>query len=158
MVTRTTGHRDFRILLIEDDESHAQLIRMTLEDIADDHESPQLSITHLDDGEKAIDYVNPDSSNQNAKRPDMIMLDLNIPKVTGHEVLEYIKSHDDLRDIPVVIFSSSRDERDLKLAYMHNVNSYLMKPTEFSSFQSLLGIVKAYWSQWNITPEHAQSH
>ena len=153
MTMSTTKNNVFRLLLVEDDESHAHLIRMTLENISTDHDGPELSITHVDDGEKAINYVNPESTDPDANRPDMIMLDLNIPKISGHEVLEYIKSHDELRAIPTVIFSSSRDERDLKLAYMHNANSYLTKPTEFSSFQDLLSIIKTYWTQWNVCSE-----
>ena len=141
MTNQTKTHR---LLLIEDDQAHADLIQMTLEDHGDD-----LDINHVNNGAKAIDYLRNQGEYTEATRPDLVLLDLNLPKISGHEVLEQIKSDESLQSIPVVVLTTSANEQDISKAYRHNANSYLTKPADFQKFQSMIHDLRAYWTKWN---------
>lgn len=136
-----------RILLVEDDQSHADLIRLSLED-----DGLDLDIQHVTDGAKAIEYLNNAGDYTKAERPDFILLDLNLPKLTGHEVLDQIKSSDSFRSIPVIVLTTSANEQDRAKAYKHHANSYLTKPTDFQMFQDMVHDLRTYWAKWNKQP------
>lgn len=138
------------ILLVEDNPDHAELAIRNLGDAGLANR-----VTHLEDGEAALDYlfnrgkyadrtVNP--------RPDVVLLDLRLPKVDGIEVLKQVKDSEELKSIPVVILTTSAAERDITLAYQHYVNSYLTKPVDFESFSNLLRDLGFYWLAWNKRP------
>ena len=141
MLNQTKPHR---LLLVEDDQAHADLIQMSLEEDGED-----LEISHVNNGSKAIDYLRNQGEYTNATRPDLVLLDLNLPKVSGHEVLQQIKSDESLQSIPVVVLTTSADERDVSRAYLHNANSYLTKPADFQQFQSMIHDLRTYWTSWN---------
>ena len=143
----TKKFKSARILLVEDDQSHADLIRMSLEDNGFD-----LDIQHVMDGAEAIEYLHKEGEYSNALRPDFILLDLNLPKLSGHEVLDQIKSNDSLRSIPVVVLTTSANELDRAQAYEHHANSYLTKPTDFQMFQDMVHDLRSYWAKWNKLP------
>ena len=136
-----------RVLLVEDDQAHADLIRMSFED-----NGLNLDVQHVSDGAQAIEYLTRTGEYTKAHRPDFIMLDINLPKMNGHEVLQRIKSDERLKTIPVIMLTTSNDERDRMQAYQHHANSYLIKPTEFQMFQDLVHDVRAFWAQWNKLP------
>lgn len=138
------------ILLVEDNEDHAELV---LRNFADNHVANK--IFHVKDGEEALDYLlhrglytEPVSS----PTPNLILLDLRLPKVDGLEVLQTIKNNEALRTIPVVVLTSSAAEKDVAMAYAANANSYLVKPVDFGKFMQLMKDLGFYWLGWNINP------
>jgi CheY-like chemotaxis protein len=140
------------ILLVEDNPAHAELVTRSLEEnrIAS-------RIHHVADGEAAIDYLmrkgrftQPDSS----PRPEVILLDLRLPKVDGLEVLKTIKSTPDLQRIPVVVLTTSAAEPDVSRAYELHANSYLVKPIDYARFTRLMHQLGFYWLEWNHPPTH----
>ena len=144
MTNQSTPHR---LLLVEDDQAHADLIQMTLED-----QDEKLDINHVNNGAKAIEYLRNTGAYTNATQPDLVLLDLNLPKVSGHEVLEQIKSDETLQSIPVVILTTSANEQDINRAYRHKANSYLTKPADFQKFQSMIHDLRTYWTKLNCNP------
>ncbi|HKL03574.1 MAG TPA: response regulator, partial [Cryomorphaceae bacterium] len=80
-----------------------------------------------------------------AERPDLVLLDINMPKVNGHEVLEHIKTDDELKDIPVVMLTTSSDEVDIKKSYENYVNCYITKPVDIDSFIEAISTVENFW-------------
>ena len=138
----TTRPRHF--LLVEDDDAHAELILLGLEEnrVAN-------TVDRVADGAAALAYVRREGDHAHARRPDVILLDLRLPKVDGHEVLEVLKTDDDLRAIPVVVLSTSATEADKARAYHNHANSYLVKPVEFEKFQQMIQEFKLYWAVWN---------
>ena len=84
-------------------------------------------------------------------KPDLVLLDLRLPKLSGHEVLKQIKSLEELRAIPVVILTTSKNEYDIAKAYLNHANSYLVKPLGLDKFQEMVKEIEVYWLEWNQT-------
>lgn len=138
------------ILLVEDNLDHAVLVQRNLEEF-----QVANKIFHVEDGEAALDYVHGRGiyADQNTyPRPDLILLDLRLPRIDGLEVLKEIKSHNDLHTIPVVILTTSDGERDMAKAYEYHANSYVTKPVDFETFAQLLKDIGFYWLAWNKRP------
>lgn len=133
---------DNSVMLIEDDEHHAELISRTLSDAFPD---PETQILQIADGESAVSYL----SNESRAIPRLIVLDINLPKVNGHEVLRMIKSSERLRVVPVVILTTSLSESDRHEALSLQANSVLTKSVNFKEFQSMLTDMVRYWLGWN---------
>ena len=138
------------ILLVEDNPDHTELIKRNLADHRILNE-----IYHVSDGEAALDYLfrkgnyaDPGKS----PRPHLILLDLRIPKIDGLEVLKEIKHSNLLKEIPVVILTSSEAKNDINTAYQHHANSYLVKPVNFDTFRELMDDLGFYWLAWNCQP------
>lgn len=138
------------ILLVEDNQSHAELIKrcFKIQNIAN-------RIYHCIDGAEAIDYlfrrnkyVTPESS----PRPQLILLDLNLPKIDGHGVLDEIEKSKDLSRIPIVVLTTSEAPQDIKDAYAHCVNSYVVKPFDYVEFTKLMNVLSYYWLGSNRQP------
>jgi len=136
--------RRFHILMVEDDDAHAKIVHYCLNRAASN-----LQIDRVSDGEKALEFVRGEGQFAGAPRPDVILLDLNLPRVSGHEVLRQLKSDEQLRCIPTIILSTSGSPADRERAYRNNVNSYLMKPYSLDQFQAMISEVVYYWSKWN---------
>ena len=136
--------RPLQILLVEDDDDHAELTAHALES----HDARHRSV-RAHDGAEALDILFRRGSHENALRPDIVLLDLNLPLVGGLDVLAAVKSDDDLRRIPVVMLTTSEHEGDRVEAYHRYVNSYLVKPADFSQFEALVHEVGEYWGRWN---------
>jgi len=138
------------ILHVEDNSDHAQLIARTLR-----KNRVVNAIHHVVDGQEALDYLfvrGKYTSTDLAPRPQIILLDLRLPKVDGLEVLKTIKNTDALSAIPVVILTSSEAEKDVAQAYQYHANSYLVKPVEFEQFSELMQQLGFYWLAWNRYP------
>jgi CheY-like chemotaxis protein len=97
------------------------------------------------DGEEAIEFLTRNGKYNDAPRPDLILLDLNLPKMDGREVLEKIKADPDLKRIPVLVLSTSRSDRDVAGAYEHRANCYLAKPSELDEYLDVVRAIEAYW-------------
>ena len=135
------------VLLVEDEPAHAEIVRRNFEitQIAN-------TLKHVSDGQSALDYLyrkNAFSDPASSPRPGLILLDLRLPKVDGLQVLKTIKSDPGLKNIPVVVLSTSASETDIAMAYTFNANSYLVKPVDFSQFSDLLETLGYYWLVWN---------
>jgi two-component system, response regulator len=128
------------ILLIEDNDDHVELIRQTLEDrrVAN-------SIVHFDNAEAALSYLR----RKGADSTSMILLDLNLPGMSGQDLLKEIKESEQLKSIPVVILTTSAGEDDRVMAYRHYVNSYLIKPIDAGQFEKMVSDLGLYWGLWN---------
>ncbi|MCA9903543.1 MAG: response regulator [Anaerolineae bacterium] len=139
--------RTVRVMLVEDNADHAEMVIRQLEA----HHIANLLI-HLSDGQAALDYLyGRDQFVDSAKypQPDVILLDLRLPKVDGLEVLRILKEDSSLRRIPVVVLTTSNAERDVAQAYSRHANSYLVKPVDFEQFRQLMIDLGEYWMQWN---------
>lgn len=138
------------VLLVEDDEDHAELVRRNLMS-----QMVKCRITHINNGETALDYLYQRamySDPATSPRPDLILLDLRLPRVDGMTVLSEIKSEPRLQTIPVVILTSSAADPDVSQAYLRHANSYLVKPLDLLSFEGLMKELGLYWFTWNQSP------
>jgi len=135
------------ILLVEDNRADGELIRLGFK-----RHGFTGSIDWVRDGEEALDFVWKRHDHAQAKTPDLILLDLNLPRRHGLEVLELIKSDDELCVIPVLIMSSSQDPNDINASYRLHANGYLRKPLDFANLQSLISSLLEFWSEHTVLP------
>ena len=127
MVSRLLNH----LLLVEDNPGDAWLVRHLLEEIA----GPGLEVATVDNGEEALAYLrHEDPRYRDAAQPDLILLDLNLPRKDGREVLQEIKDDPDLRHIPVIVLTTSQAEEDVLRSYQLHANAYVTKPVDFEGF------------------------
>lgn len=150
MYEHTDQPTPIRILLVEDNEAHTKLILRTFEE--DRLANPLHAVR---DGEEALDYLYRRGAYQDPEtspRPDLILLDLKLPKVDGIRVLKTIKADESLRTIPVVILTSSNAEQDVHDAYANYASSYLTKPVDFEKFHRMVQDLDFYWTIWNKPP------
>jgi len=138
------------ILLIEDNHQEAEL---TIRSLKKNNLANRLM--HIDDGEEALDFIFSRGkyvSNRELLNPKLILLDLKLPKVEGLEILRQIKSDDRTKTIPVVILTSSKEEKDIIESYKLGVNSYIVKPVSFESFSNSVSELGLYWLILNQGP------
>jgi CheY-like chemotaxis protein len=135
-----TRGRAIEILLVEDNPGDVRLIQEALRD-GKVWNNPHV----VSDGEAALDYVYRRGEFVEAPRPDMVLLDLNLPKKDGREVLAVIKSDPDLRRIPVVVLTTSKEEEDVLRAYNLAANCYVTKPVEFDEFMKVIQAIENFW-------------
>lgn len=138
------------ILFVEDDDDHAEL---TIRSLAEHHVANR--VHRVADGEAALDYLLRRGAYADPKtspRPDVMLLDLRLPKVDGLDVLREIKAHPDLRRIPVVVLTTSDKDTDVARAYDFHANAYLVKPVDFAKFLDLMRDLGFFWLVWNKPP------
>jgi DNA-binding response OmpR family regulator len=138
------------ILLVEDDLAHAEIVRRNLRDFRVANR-----IIHVEDGQAALDYLHARAPYDNPNthpRPQLILLDLRLPKVDGLEVLKRIKEDADFKSIPTVVLTTSSTETDMVMAYENGAGSYLVKPVDFDKFAKLMDVFGFYWLAWNKYP------
>jgi CheY-like chemotaxis protein len=139
--------RATRILLVEDDDDHAELVGRAL----DDH-GLEVEVTRLKDGAEALEYLHRRGQWASAPRPDVVFLDLRLPRVDGLDVLRQIKSAPDLVGLPVVVLTTSAADRDLVTAYASHVNAYVVKPVDHETLDQMLRETSRFWLAWNRKP------
>jgi chemotaxis family two-component system response regulator Rcp1 len=132
--------RPAEILLVEDNEGD---VRLTMEALRDAKVVNHLNVTR--DGVEATDFLYRRGPYAHAPRPDLILLDLNLPRKDGREVLAEIKADADLRQIPVVVLTTSEAEEDLACAYGLHANCYLNKPVDFDRFLNVIQAIETFW-------------
>lgn len=128
------------ILLVEDNEGDIVLTQEALEE--------SRIIGHVDvarDGAAAVRYFDEILRSNQSKLPDMILLDINLPKKNGHEVLQYIKDSEQLRHIPVIMLTTSSSEKDIVDSYRHYANCYITKPVDVNHFIDVISQIENYW-------------
>lgn len=129
-----------KILLVEDNEGDIVLTREALE------ECKIISkIEIARDGALAIRFFEEVLKEEHTNLPDMVLLDINLPKKNGHEVLQYIKEHDLLRHIPVIMLTTSSSEKDIVESYKHYANCYITKPVDVDHFIDVISKIETYW-------------
>jgi len=141
---------EVEIVVVEDDPNDAELILRVLK-----KHNLANKLVHLEDGAQALDYLlkKPPSKRSNgANLPRVVLLDLKLPKVDGLEVLRQMKADDRAKTIPVVILTSSREDRDIVNAYALGVNSYVTKPIRFDEFAKVVSDLGMYWVLMNKAP------
>ena len=135
------------ILLVEDNPDDAELTIHALTESNND-----IKLIHLKDGVEALKFIRTMSPDDNRRAIKLVLLDLKLPKMDGLEVLRKIRGTDQTRAMPVVIFTSSRERRDITEAYRLGVNSYVVKPVEFDNYVKTLNTVAFYWGMVNKKP------
>lgn len=132
--------RPIEILLVEDNPADIRLTREGLK------EAKVANVLHaLTDGQSALDFLHRRGVHEDAPRPDLILLDLNLPGLDGHAVLSKIKEDKDLCTIPVVILTSSEAESDILRSYQEHANCFISKPVDFAGFLRIVEAVDDFW-------------
>lgn len=132
--------RPVELLLIEDNSGDILLTKEAFEEI---NFSENLSV--VTDGESALDFLYKRGRYENAQTPDLIILDLNIPRVDGREILNKVKNDDNLKKIPIIVLSTSKSDRDIKTCYELQANCYLIKPVDFEQFLEIVTYIRDFW-------------
>ena len=132
--------KQVKVLLVEDNPGD---VRLTLEALKDARVMINLSV--VGDGEEALNYLQKKADHADAARPDLILLDLNLPKKDGREVLREIKSDENLKRIPVVVLTTSEAEQDILKAYDLHANCYINKPVDFDQFLGVVKMIEGFW-------------
>lgn len=131
--------RTARILLVEDNPADLDLTRDTLEEIGLDFD-----VRTASDGAEAVRYLD-EVANDAAERPDLVLLDINLPKLDGRGVLTAMRARDSLRGVPVVVLSSSDATSDIVDSYALGANCYVTKPADLASFQAVVRSIGGFW-------------
>ncbi len=129
-----------RILLVEDNPGDVRLTEEALFETKSKHQ-----LDHVPDGEAALKYLKQESPYEGSERPDLIFLDLNLPKIGGLEVLKRIKHDPSLNSIPILILTTSEAEQDIQKAYTSRANCYITKPVDINQFIKVIQEVENYW-------------
>jgi len=132
--------RPIELLLVEDSEPD---VRLTVEALHEAKVKNRLSV--VEDGVEAMDFLHRRGGYEEAPRPDLIFLDLNLPRKDGRQVLSEIKSDPSLRRIPVVILTTSKDEEDVLQSYDQHANCYITKPVDFNRFLEVVKSIEDFW-------------
>lgn len=133
------------VLLVEDCQDHADLVRIAL---ASANVSCHLS--HVESGEDALKWLAGAGPDSIGRLPDFVLLDVNLPGISGHEVLRQLKLDTALRKIPVIMLTTSQSPTDIEQSYSAHANSYVVKPPSFADLKSLLRDVVRYWGELNV--------
>ena len=128
------------ILLVEDNEGDILLTKEALDDA-----KIKVKLTILRDGQEAINYMTRKGNYANALLPDLVLLDVNLPKKNGHEVLKSLKENDDIKQIPIIMLTTSSSEKDINLAYHNYANCYITKPIEVADFLKVVSSIENFW-------------
>jgi len=134
------SEKEIDILLVEDSITDAEL---TLEALQ--HGKVANTVHHVRDGEEAMCFLRNEAPFENASRPDLVLLDLNMPKMDGREVLRQMRADDSLKIIPVVVMTTSEADQDIIESYGLHANSYIVKPVNLNSFFEVVREVNNFW-------------
>lgn len=134
--------RPAEILLVEDSVTDAELAIKALE-----RGKLANNVHHVKDGVEALDFLLRRDPYPNAPRPDLILLDLNMPRMDGREVLKEVKSNNSLKTIPVVVLTTSDEESDISRAYGLSSNAYIVKPVDLRKFFTVVSDIQNFWFQ-----------
>ena len=138
------------LLVVEDSDEDFEVLQIFMEDMAVTN-----PIYRCTTGDKALEFLyrGQDEGTQENQRPSMILLDLNLPGIDGREVLARLKQDDHFREIPIVIFTTNSDPRDIKFCYRKGANGYLIKPVGTERFEKAIQAFVDYWLNTNTLPE-----
>jgi len=131
---------EIHILLVEDNEGD---IVLTKEAFEEGKIKNQISVVR--DGWKAVQFLEQKDGYEDERLPDLVLLDINLPKMNGHKVLKHIKNHPDLRHIPVIMLTTSSDETDVIKSYENYSNCYITKPVDIENFLKVISSIEDFW-------------
>jgi CheY-like chemotaxis protein len=132
--------KSIHILLVEDNEGDIILTQEAFE------ESPLIrTIEVAKNGKEALNILLQKEGYEDRKEPDLVLLDINLPIKSGHEVLQEIKSVESKKHIPIIIFTTSSSQADIDLAYLHHANSFVSKPVEINGFMKAVASIEQFW-------------
>lgn len=134
-----------RVLMVEDNDDHAALMSRALRRAEGD-----CDVQRVIDGCDAIAYLRGESPFENRIWPDLVLLDINLPKLSGHEVLVQIRADSELSSAVVIILSTSEGDKDVTQAYRERANAYVTKPTDFVQLCGLMNDLVKFWGRWNV--------
>ena len=134
------GMKPIEILLVEDNEGDARLAKEAMRD-----SKIRNAIHHVSDGEQAMAFLRREGEYRGAPRPDLILLDLNLPRKDGREVLADVKSDEDLKRVPVVVLTVSSAEEDILKTYNLHANCYITKPLDLAQFVKVVHSIEDFW-------------
>ncbi len=137
-----------KILLVEDNMADVELAKLAFESVAND-----LEIKHLLDGEALMNFLDEEASDNIG----LILLDLNMPRMNGIEILEKLSVDTDLKKLPVVVFTSSNHQADIKTCYELGANAYVNKPIDFSELEKTVDTIVQFWVNINVKPHFSRS-
>lgn len=143
-------NKQVEVLLVEDDPDHAEMTKTSLEE-----GNESIQVHWVKDGQEVIDFLRQKGAYEKAPRPDMILLDINLPKLSGIEVLKRIKEDAALKVIPVIMLTTSDRGEEITKCYSIGVNSFITKPVQFKDFSDKIKTLKLYWLTTNSGPGNA---
>ncbi|MBN1868713.1 response regulator [Candidatus Sumerlaeota bacterium] len=153
-MTDTQALTPIEILLVDDNPAD---VRLTLEALREDKIYNNVHV--VGDGEEALAFLRRQGKFSNALRPDLVLLDLNLPKIGGREVLEEVKSDDALKSIPVVVLTVSKSEEDILKSYNLHANCFITKPVDLEKFSKVAKSVQEFWMTIvKLPPRAPQGH
>ncbi|NIZ03897.1 response regulator [Thalassospira lucentensis] len=143
----TTNGKPSNILLIEDNPGDARLVREALREF-----KHPVELHHVKDAITALQFLQKDGPYKNAPRPRLILLDLNMPRKDGREMLRDIRNDPNSASIPVIVLTTSGAEHDVDLCYAAGANCYLRKPVDVTEFIDLMKMIESFWLGLALTP------
>ena len=135
-------------LLVEDNPADARLIQEAIKQFQVEHK-----INVVEDGIESMEYLHKKGEYKDCETPDLIILDLNLPRKSGREVLKEVKNEDKLMTIPVIILTTSKNEADVCESYKCYANAYMTKPTDFSDFMDAIKNFESFWFNNAVLPK-----
>ena len=147
-ITPIAETRIAEILLVDDNEDDVYLTREAF-----DAASLRVHLHHVDNGEKCLQFLRKQGPYANVPSPDLILLDMHMPVMDGHEVLKEIVKDDKLRHLPVVVLTTSYEAADIQKMYGLRCSSYITKPVDFDNFVKAIGQLAGYWLTVVVMPE-----
>ncbi len=140
LIDQSLSAQPIEILLVEDDDDDVLLTKKAME-----NDQILNRVHRVEDGIEALEFLRHEGPFENAPRPDLILLDLNMPRMDGREFLKEFKQDDNLRLIPVVVLTTSDSESDIASSYEFQANSYITKPVDLNQFRAVVKSIKDYW-------------
>ncbi|ACO48197.2 response regulator [Deinococcus deserti] len=134
------NRKSFTLLLVEDELADVALFQDLLADAV-----AEVDVIHVENGRQALQYLNREDQFLNATYPDLVVLDLNMPVMNGHDFLAHVKQQPELRSIPVMILSTSDHPDDIQRAYHGYASGYVVKPSTYEEFVRVVKTIEAYW-------------
>lgn len=148
--TLVNKQRPAQVLLVEDNYGDVLLTQRAFQQARISNE-----LNVVKNGEDAIAFLKKEGRYENAPMPDIILLDLNLPKIHGHDVLHFIKQNEDIKHIPVIILSSSKAEQDVVKGYSLHANGYVVKPVNLEKFKEVVLSLEKFWFTLVVMPDFA---
>lgn len=144
--------RPIELFLVEDNPGDIRLAKEMFKEA-----NLKLNLTVAEDGVQAMEYLKKVCSDPRTAKPELIILDLNLPRMDGREVLAEIKSRDELKRIPVIVLTSSTSAEDVIKAYGEHANCYIAKPVDLEEFARIIGIIEEFWFKTVILPSRSRT-
>ncbi|NND95698.1 MAG: response regulator [Pirellulaceae bacterium] len=135
-----------QVLMVEDNDDHAALLLRALKRADGD-----CSVQRVQDGCEALDYLRAQAPFDERVWPHIVLLDINLPKLSGHEVLKQIRNDEQICTAVVIVMSTSEGDRDVIQAYRECANAYVTKPTQFQELCVMMNDLVSFWASWNVT-------